>query len=118
MTANYSKEKIMKTALLPTFFAAASLLFSSMSFAIELDSAKEQGLVGEQTDGYLGAVVSQSDVLALIKEVNAKRKDKYNQLASKNNLTLEQVEKLAAKKAYEKTTAGHYVLVNGNWVKK
>ncbi|GAC32892.1 YdbL family protein [Paraglaciecola polaris] len=108
----------MKTSLIPTFFAATSLLFASMSFAIDLDSAKDKGLVGEQTDGYLGAVVNQPDVLALINEVNVKRKNKYNQLAAKNNLTLEQVEKLAAKKAYEKTASGHYVLVNGNWVKK
>ena len=108
----------MKTTLLPTLLAASSLLFASMSFAIELDDAKAQGLVGEQTDGYLGAVVSKPDVIALIKEVNDKRKQKYAQLASKNNLTLEQVEKLAAKKAYEKTDTGHFVLVNGTWVKK
>lgn len=118
MIANYSKETPMKTSLIPTFFAATSLLFASMSFAIDLDSAKDKGLVGEQTDGYLGAVVNQPDVLALINEVNVKRKNKYNQLAAKNNLTLEQVEKLAAKKAYEKTASGHYVLVNGSWVKK
>ncbi|GAC25154.1 YdbL family protein [Paraglaciecola mesophila] len=108
----------MKTTLLPTLLAASSLLFASMSFAIELDDAKAQGFVGEQTDGYLGAVVSKPDVIALIKEVNDKRKQKYAQLASKNNLTLEQVEKLAAKKAYEKTDTGHFVLVNGAWVKK
>ncbi|MBN24061.1 MAG: hypothetical protein CL578_03310 [Alteromonadaceae bacterium] len=108
----------MKKSLLTTFVAATSLFFTSMTFAVELDDAKDQGLVGEQTDGYLGAVVSQPDVIALIKEVNNKRKAKYSQLASKNNLTLEQVEKLAAKKAYEKTASGHYVLVNGNWVRK
>ena len=50
----------MKTSLIPTFFAATSLLFASMSFAIDLDSAKDKGLVGEQTDGYLGAVVSRT----------------------------------------------------------
>lgn len=95
-----------------------AVLFSAAAFAIGLDTAKEEGLVGEQQNGYLGAIVQSSEVLLLIDDINAKRKAKYQELATKNGITLEQVEILAAKKSYEKTETGHYLQVNGQWVKK
>ena len=96
----------------------ASLFFSSIVFAIGLDAAKDQGLVGEKDNGYLGLVVNQNDAQSLIDDINAKRKAVYVELAAKNGITLQQVEKLAAKKAYEKTSSGHYLWVDGQWTKK
>jgi uncharacterized protein YdbL (DUF1318 family) len=98
--------------------AIFTLMFSSMVFALDLGEAKQRGLVGEQSNGYLGAVVMQNDAQALIAEINAKRKAKYTELAAKNKLTLQQIEKLAANKAYAKTAAGHFIQVNGVWAKK
>lgn len=95
-----------------------AILFSTFAFAIELDTAKEKGLVGEQQNGYLGVVVESREVMELINDINAKRKAKYQELATKNGITLEQVEILAAKKAYEKTKSGHYLQVNGQWLRK
>ncbi|MFQ3237065.1 MAG: hypothetical protein ACI9C4_002643 [Paraglaciecola sp.] len=109
---------MMKKLTIATLLGASALLLSSIAFAIDLDSAKEQGLVGEQKNGYLGAVVNNAEIQTLINDVNAKRKAKYAELAAKNNLALEQIEKLAAKKAFDKTQSGHYLLVNGAWVKK
>ncbi|GAA6183365.1 hypothetical protein NBRC116595_06130 [Aliiglaciecola sp. NS0011-25] len=96
----------------------STLLFCSAVFALELDDAKQSGLVGEQDNGYLGAVVNRSDVMELVGEINVKRKAKYIELANKNNISLAQVEKLAAKKAFEKTAKGHYIKYDGDWVKK
>lgn len=96
----------------------AAIFFSAAAFAIELHTAKEKGFVGEQENGYLGAVIVSQEVMTLVNDVNAKRKAKYQELANKNGITLEQVEILAAKKAYEKTEAGHYLRSNGQWVKK
>jgi uncharacterized protein YdbL (DUF1318 family) len=56
--------------------------------------------------------------MTLITDINAKRKAKYQELATKNSITLSQVESLAAKKAYDKTEAGHYLRSNGRWIKK
>jgi len=108
----------IKRHKLTAIIAAFTLLFSSMVFALELGEAKQKGLVGEQVNGYLGAVVMQSDVEVLIAEINTKRKVKYMELAAKNNISLQQVEKLAANKAYSKTEAGHFIQVNGVWLKK
>ncbi|WP_190363870.1 YdbL family protein [Pseudoalteromonas sp. S16_S37] len=106
----------MKANKLIIAVAALGMAFSAL--ALTLDSAKEQGLVGETESGYLAPVNGNAQVQALISDINAKRKEKYQQLAQKNGLSLSQVEALAGKKAIEKTSAGHFVQVNGRWVKK
>lgn len=108
----------MKTNMYRHFLIVISLCFSSLTFALELDDAKQQGLVGERDNGYLGLVVVQAEAQKLVDEVNQKRREIYVALAAKNNISLEQVEKLAAQKAYAKTVAGHYIWSNGGWIKK
>ena len=99
-----------------TLLSAACLSFSA--WAITLDDAKNQGVVGEDSSGYLGLVVQSAEAKAVVDEINAKRKAQYLKLAKKNNLSLAQVEALAAAKTIEKTRAGHFIEVNGEWVKK
>ena len=106
------KNKLSIAALV----SAVCLSFSA--WAISLDDAKNQGLVGEDSSGYLGLVVQNSEAKAVVEEINAKRKAQYLKLAKKNDLSLAQVEALAAAKTIEKTKSGHYIEVNGNWVKK
>jgi uncharacterized protein YdbL (DUF1318 family) len=102
--------KILLTSFLFMFTLSVS--------ADQLDDAKEQGLVGEKPDGYLGVIVSSNATQELVASINAKRKSTYQQLANKNNLELSQVEALAAKKAFSKTETGHYIWLNGSWSKK
>jgi uncharacterized protein YdbL (DUF1318 family) len=110
------KNIIFKTIIIVSF------VFSSVVFAIGLDEAKDNGLVGEKDNGYLGLVViqtnTQNETQLLIDDINAKRKAVYIELALKNGITLQQLEKLAAAKAYEKTSSGHYLWINGQWTKK
>ncbi|WP_419149023.1 YdbL family protein [Pseudoalteromonas 'SMAR'] len=106
----------MQLKSLMSLLAGVAMSFAAL--AMSLDSAKSQGLVGETMSGYLGVVKASPEVQQLVDEVNAKRKEKYQQLAKQNGITLAQVEALAAKKAYTKTQAGHYIQVNGRWVKK
>ena len=88
--------------------------------AADLDSAKSAGLIGEREDGYLGFVVAEpgSDVVALVEDVNAKRKAQYARIAAQNGIQTSQVEALAGKKAMEKTAPGGYVFSGGRWVRK
>lgn len=98
-----------------------TILFSSASFAMDLSSAKAKGLVGEQTNGYLGSPKGKpsGDVAALIRDINAKRKAKYQQVAAKVGKSLSIVEQLAGEKAQSKTQAGHYVQTSsGKWIKR
>lgn len=89
------------------------------AFAIDLESAKKQGLVGEQPNGYLGAVTAPSaETKKLIDDINAKRKQKYQEIAAGNKTSLQAVEQLAGQKAIEKTEPGGYVQQGGAWKKK
>jgi len=92
---------------------------STPAWALDLKSAKAQGLVGEKQSGYLGAVKSSAGVKELITQVNEARKVHYKKIAKRNATSLEVVEVLAGKKAIEKAAVGHYVeSASGSWVKK
>ena len=84
-------KKLIRYSLLILSVAAAPV------FAVELDQAKNDGLIGERADGYLGVVDANADaaVVALVNDVNAKRKAEYQRIAAKNGLSLEQVQALA-----------------------
>jgi len=92
----------------------------SVGWALGLQEAKSQGLVGEQSNGYLGVVKGGgADVKALIDDINAKRKQTYQDIARRNNTSLDAVEALAGKTAIEKTPSGQYIrLPSGEWIKK
>ncbi len=97
-----------------------ALSWASFAFGAELGQAKSAGLVGERADGYLGLVEEDApaDVVNLVKEVNDKRRAKYQSIARGNDLSLEQVQALAGKKAIERTAAGGWILTNGGWQRK
>ncbi|UZR29796.1 YdbL family protein [Methylococcus mesophilus] len=90
-------------------------------WAIGLDAAKGQGLVGEQPNGYLEAVKADAagEVRALVADINAKRRQKYEEIAEKNQTSLQVVEALAGKTAIEKTPPGQYIKSpSGTWMIK
>ena len=107
----------MKT--FPAFLITCLLLIAQPAYSIDLQTAKDQGLVGETPSGYLAAVKSPSpEVSALIDSINSQRKQKFKEIAARNNTSLEAVEQLAGKKAIEKSAPGSYVKVGGSWQKK
>lgn len=97
------------------------VLFSSFSLALDLTTAKQQGLVGEQIDGYVAALQSHTseEVSELIEDINSRRREKYKEIAAKVGKPLSVVESLAGEKAIAKTLPGNYVQSpDGQWVKK
>lgn len=95
------------------------LLAAMPALAIDLQTAKDQGLVGETPSGYLEAVTQPSaEVKALMDDINAKRRQKFEEIAARNNTSLEAVELLAGKKAIEKSTPGSYIKIGGAWQRK
>jgi len=98
------------------------MLFAVQSaWAIDIHAAKDQGLVGESTTGYLAAVQSpaSTEVNALIAEVNKKRKERFEMAAEKTGTTIAQVQNRFYELAVQKTHAGHYYQDSGGkWVKK
>ena len=87
--------------------------------SLSLQQAQQQGLVGEQQDGYLGIVTPSSGVQTLVDDINLKRRQIYRDIARKNNINLQAVEALAGKKAIDNAARGEMVEgVGGQWVKK
>lgn len=105
----------------PSFlaFAATVLMLPGLAFALSLDEAKSQGLVGETPSGYIAAVKPSAEVNAVVNSINSQRRAVYQGIAKQNGQPLNVVETLAAKQAYEKTPAGQYVQgADGRWKRK
>ena len=91
------------------------------SSALTLDEAKTKGLLGEMPNGYLGIVSASAspEAKALMKDINRKRRQKYQEISRKNGTRLEAVEALAGKTVLKKTKPGHYIKSpSGKWTKK
>lgn len=98
----------------------AAALFSLTAWALDVDQAKQMGLVGEQSNGYLGLVASgNSDAAALVVEINRKRKEKYQEIAAKQNTALGNIEKIAGEKLTRKAAAAgeYYQNTSGSWAR-
>jgi uncharacterized protein YdbL (DUF1318 family) len=95
-----------------------SLVVALPALALDLQSAKEQALIGETASGYLVAIKPSSEVNALIEDINKQRKTYYQKIAGKNGISLEAVEVRAGKKAIEKTPSGQMINTGSGWTKK
>lgn len=102
------------------FAIVFSVLLSPVSlFALNIEEAKAKGLVGEELTGYLGQIVVTPESSQLVSEINAKRREKYSQIATQNGTAVATVEALAGKKAIENTPNGEFIKSSsGAWVKK
>jgi hypothetical protein len=107
-------------ATLRFLLLVALLAAGNAAYALDLDQAKREGLVGETMEGYVDVVDASApaEVKVLVEETNAKRHAEYQRIARQNGLEIEQVEALAAKKAIDKTRIGDWVRVNGSWRQK
>lgn len=98
-----------------------SLGFSSLSWAQSLDQAKAQGLVGEKVDGYIAAVAANPspEIQALVQSINTGRRQAYEELARRNNITVEQVGIVSAEKLQGNARPGEYIQTpSGQWQQK
>ena len=101
----------------------ATLLFALLVLAVpaqslDLKQAKAQGLVGETLTGYLAPVQNSPEVQKLVETINAKRREMYKKIAAKRGISLAAVEKLAGKKAIEKTPPGQFINLGKGWQRK
>lgn len=90
------------------------------AFPMSVEEAKTKGLVGEKPNGYLGVVKADSaEAQSLTNEVNHKRRQAYEDIATRNRTQVEAVEALAGEKAIQNTKQGHFVEgPGGGWTRK
>ncbi|PSJ44456.1 DUF1318 domain-containing protein [Zobellella endophytica] len=96
---------------------AATLSWSA--WALDLQQAKQQGLIGEQQNGLVGAVQSNGRVNAIVSDINRKRLESYQDIARRTGTSLTVVQSRAGQLNIERTPSGQYVqLADGSWRRK
>ncbi|MBW7984327.1 YdbL family protein [Enterobacillus tribolii] len=97
----------------------AGLMFSHGVLALTLDDAKRQGRVGETLSGYIAAVKQDPETLDFVQRINAGRAEKYQEIATSNHVSRDEVAKMAGQKLIDRAAAGEYVRgINGKWLQK
>lgn len=76
-----------------------ALLLAFPVAAADVGEVKAKGHACEQTNGYLRATANAPEVAkAVVENVNAKRKEQYAKIATKNGIAVDQVAKLTVQK--------------------
>ncbi len=108
--------------LLSTFGMAAAITAGVIAPALAqrdpaYQAARQQGLVGEQPDGYLGIVGSSTPALqAIVNNINIQRKRQYTQQAAASS-TVEQMAFVTGCNLILRTAAGEkYRAPDGRWL--
>lgn len=98
----------------------SALLVSLAATALDLDTAREQGLIGEKQNGYLGLVSSKNaEAAVLMMDINQQRRSHYQEIANKQNTPLPNIEKIAGEKLTDKARSEGYFYeaADGSWTK-
>ena len=104
-----------------TIVAIGLMMLLQNAWAIDIRSAKAEGLVGEANTGYIAAVQTpaSAEARALIADVNKKRKAQFTSTAQKTGTTVTQVANRFYELAVQKTAPGNYYQdAGGRWKKK
>ena len=94
----------MKRSFIP-FVALALLTMAAPmlpAWALDLQTARAQGIVKELPSGYIAVVTPSADAQALVAQVNAARKTAYEQISKENGQPIDVVGKIAAKEIAQK----------------
>jgi len=105
---------------LPIALATVALSATIAVAAMSVGQAKQQGLVGERTDGMLGIVsVATPELSKLVSTTNAQRLAKYKAIAANRHIDVAEVEAAAGRKLIRLAAPGEFVMnPAGGWVKK
>lgn len=120
LTGAYAALGLAASAVAFAFaFSPAAVAQTAATKAV-VDAAKTRGLIGEQGDGYLGAVVAPppADVAAAMAQINAGRAAAYRDVAARTGATAEAAGRATAVKLFYKLPRGQYFKpLGGDWTK-
>jgi uncharacterized protein YdbL (DUF1318 family) len=115
-----SERRRFLAALVAALIAAGAPGMAAAQSARLLDAPRAQGIVGERYDGYAqirGA--AGAEVQKLVDQVNAERKQLYQQRAAAEHVPVEAIGKIYAQEILQSAPAGTWFLgENGQWVRK
>ena len=98
------------------FILLTLLLLTTSAWAGALEDLRASGAIGESSTGYViarnSAAQSEADA------INAQRKAIYQEKATAQGVSIDQVGKVYAQEIFKTVPAGTWIQVNGNWLKK
>lgn len=106
-------------SLLSAMLAVLMIAVAAPAFADPLDDARAAGQIGERPDGLVAAVNpnAPANIKSLVQATNAKRMEKYQQIANEKGVPPAQVGALAGEKIIANLKPGWYYMdASGNWV--
>ena len=114
---------LVRAILAITILAGTAGLVASPASAADpqIEAAKDNGVVGERIDGYLGIVDGSADsaLTRRVQDINNKRRAAYDDLAKQTNTTTEQVARVTGEKLIAQAGSGEYVMDDsGSWKQK
>ncbi len=108
---NLARLVILAAAALALGWSAPPVLAQS------LDQLRASGAVGERYDGYAEAL--QSSAAGVVEQVNAKRRQIYQQTADKEGASVDQIGHVYARQIFAKAPPGtKFLQENGSWITK
>ncbi len=109
-----------KYFLKPLILLTFMLSLANSAWALNLDEAKSQGLIGESSNGYLGLINnSNASAKKLINDINSKRRAAYAAKAQKAGVELKIIEVRIGERLQQRAKKGEYIQrSNGQWQRK
>ena len=113
LNSKYAKAAIVAAVGFALAVPASAYFQRSPAYA----AARAAGQVGEQVDGYLGVVGSQSSEISdLVADINIKRRANYTSRAQAQNVTLQEYAFAQGCELIDRTVPGEkYQAPNGTW---
>jgi uncharacterized protein YdbL (DUF1318 family) len=110
------------TSGIALFLAALLLALAPAAWALPavLEQAKEDGVIGEQANGYLGFVKGSgpADIKKAMNEVNSQRKKVYQESAAKKGTDAKTFAAVVGKRQMDKEPKGRWIKTDKGWVQK
>lgn len=113
------RTQTVKSFLILLSLAVALCAAPAMAANKVIQNAKNQGLIGEMVDGYLGLVkgTAPGNVRSEMRQVNIQRRAKYSELAKSSGVSVAVAGALTGEKLVARAKSGQYVRKsNGQWV--
>lgn len=109
----YTITALMK-ALMIMFVTFA--IFTSIASAASLEELRASGAIGESATGYV--VARDSGAQSQAETINAQRREIYQQKATAQGVSADQVGKVYAQELFKTLPGGTWIQINGQWTKK
>ncbi len=108
---NFARAMVLAAAVLVLGLSAPPVLAQS------LDQLRASGAVGERYDGYAQAL--QSGAAGVVQQVNAKRRQIYQQSADKEGASVDQIGRVYARQIFAQAPPGtKFLRENCAWIAK